>query len=87
MTELCCPECGSTELATAEQIAGSASGHAYVDDDGERRFDHDGDTKMFWDVSETVGLECRRCGWEAPEYNLDFLKTQRQVWAGAFGPR
>ena len=73
MTALECPKCGSQELATIEDLTGSAEGLASVDEDGTRRFDHGGYTEIHWDSSETQGIECRACGWQHEPFDLDVL--------------
>jgi hypothetical protein len=63
MSDLCCPNCGSKELATVERLMGDAYGNA-IDDDMGPRFLHEGWTEIYWDSSESIGLTCRSCHWE-----------------------
>jgi hypothetical protein len=62
MARLACPQCGSEDLATTEDISGSAHGHAAVVR-GERVFNHTGWTDVHWDSAESTGVECLSCFW------------------------
>ncbi len=66
--KLVCPNCGSDSLATIEDLSGSAYGSAY-EEKGERHFSHQGWTEVYWDSSETRGVECRDCQWRCTEDN------------------
>jgi hypothetical protein len=61
-----CPDCGSTDLGTTEQLLGTA--FCTVEDDGE--VVHEGETEVSWDTSETIGGECQTCGamWEGADW-------------------
>jgi len=62
-----CPECGSADLASIEQLTASCQGHATltIEPDGELRpeFHPGGWSDVNWDSSTTVGVECRSCMW------------------------
>ena len=66
---LCCPECGSADLASIEQLTASCQGHATltISHEGELRpeFHPRGWTDVHWDSSTTVGIECRSCTWSS----------------------
>ena len=65
MSTLVCPNCGSTDLATIEDLSGSAHCKAVLDPDtGARSVEYDGWTEVHWDSSTSMGIECRSCGWE-----------------------
>lgn len=57
---MACPQCGSTELATIEQLEGTAA--CTISESGD--IDWEGRTDVNWDSSTTIGVECRGCGWE-----------------------
>ena len=64
---LCCPACGSADLASIEQLTASCQGHATltIEPRGElhAEFHPCGWTDVNWDSSTTVGVECRSCTW------------------------
>lgn len=63
--ELGCPDCGETgELATIEQLVGTARCVVSRGEDGRIELDHEGYTEVCWDSSETIGIECQDCGFE-----------------------
>lgn len=64
MHALLCPACGYSTLSTIEQLFGYAGAAASRDDTGEVKLVWDGDTRMDWDSSTTVGIMCDECGWE-----------------------
>lgn len=60
-----CPNCGeSDQLYTVEQVLGHAPVEVVREEDGELDISHSGDTSMFWDTSESVGIGCSSCDWE-----------------------
>lgn len=72
---LCCPACGSSDLATIEDLLGSAGCEVFRDGKtGEGVHNYDGWTEVSWDSSESKGFECRSCHWtqegrEGPDYD------------------
>jgi hypothetical protein len=64
---LCCPACGSADLASIEQLTASCQGHATltIETGGELHpeFHPGGWTDVNWDSSTTVGVQCRSCMW------------------------
>ncbi len=64
---LSCPQCHQSDrLATVEKVEALAE-CSEINIDGP---EFTGDTEVFFDTSETVGVHCRSCDWEviAPDW-------------------
>jgi hypothetical protein len=64
---LACPDCGSTDLATLENIEGVARAEFFVSG----AIEHDGYTEVLWDTSTTFGVACKECRWDAMDDDPD----------------
>jgi hypothetical protein len=62
-----CPKCESADdFETVEELIGHAEVTGiYRDAETRPSPDFAGETEILWDTSETVGLRCDACGWEA----------------------
>jgi hypothetical protein len=67
-----CPNCHSPELATIEQLLGSAP--VTVDDDGAEHWHNS--TDVHWDTSTSIGVTCRSCGWRYE--GLDYIEKLKR---------
>lgn len=65
-----CPQCGSAEVETIEQIIGLCRSTISRNADGTIDVEGHGETDVAWDTTESIGVQCRSClwGYEGPDW-------------------
>lgn len=63
--QLCCPDCGGTELADLDRLTATQAITKWRRPDGTVESGHPRSSQEITDGGETYGVMCENCGWEA----------------------